>query len=147
MQGADLVAVRISQIGEIEFARGPFAYTRRVFAGLSAVGDASRVPGVSLFSRACGKANRAAIGRGCRLAIDRLRHRKNAGWGSIENAMAVYFPGRNTESTKQCVIERLGFFQVVSSDHNMRKHFLISFPKIVRTIEARSALNFCGMNV
>jgi hypothetical protein len=40
---AELVAVGIAQVREIEFARGTFAHARRVFADLGAVGDAGRV--------------------------------------------------------------------------------------------------------
>src|SRR5216683_5365078 len=122
VQGAELVAVGIAQIGDIEFEATALAHARRVFAGFSAIGDASRVKRVSLLGRTGGKADGAAIGRGRRLAIDRLRHRENAGRGSVENAVAVYPPRRHTERAKQRVIERLGFFQVIGSDHYMRKH-------------------------
>ena len=51
MHRADLVAVEIAQIGEIEFARRAFANARRIFASLAAIGDAGRVQGVGLFGR------------------------------------------------------------------------------------------------
>src|SRR5438874_11196244 len=72
VQGAELVAVNITQIGEIELPRRAFPHTRWVFAGSSAVCDADRMPSVSLLSRTGGKADRAAIGRSRRFAIDRL---------------------------------------------------------------------------
>src|SRR5204863_9981298 len=72
VQGAELVAVDITQIGEIELPRRAFPHTRWVFAGSSAVCDADRMPSVSLLSRTGGKADRAAIGRSRRFAIDRL---------------------------------------------------------------------------
>src|ERR1035437_7302145 len=140
VQGAELVAVGIAQIGEIEFARSALAHTRRVLAGLAAIGDAGRMPRVGLLGGARGKTDRAAIGRGRRLAIDRLRHRENASFGHIENAMAVYPPGRNAERAEQRVIERLGLFQVVGSDHNMRKHPAFR-PRYSPNDRSRSALN------
>ena len=51
MQGADLVAVRIAQIGEIHLANGALAHARRVFTGRAAIGDAGSVPGVGLRRR------------------------------------------------------------------------------------------------
>src|SRR5437667_11742504 len=93
MHGADLVAVQIAQIGEVHFARRAFAYARRIFAGLSAIGDAGRVPGVGLFGRLRRKADGAAIRRRRRLAIDWFRHREHAGLGEVENTVAVD-PGR-----------------------------------------------------
>src|ERR1700722_14357284 len=61
VQRTELVAVGIAQIGEIEFARGTLPETRRLFAGYASTGDAGRVPGVGLFRRTRGKADRAAI--------------------------------------------------------------------------------------
>src|SRR3981081_1407609 len=52
VQGAQLVAVGIAQIGEIEFARRALAQARRGLAGLSAMGDTGRGPRVSLCGRA-----------------------------------------------------------------------------------------------
>ena|ERR1700744_4542287 len=48
VHGADLVAVGVAQISDIEFHAGAFANARRVFAGLTAVGEARCVPGVDL---------------------------------------------------------------------------------------------------
>ena len=48
---ADLVAVEIAQVSKVQFAGGAFANARRIFAGLAAIGDAGRVPGVGLFVR------------------------------------------------------------------------------------------------
>src|SRR5438105_3635293 len=50
VQRAELVAVDITQIGEIKLARGTFPHTRWVFAGSSAVCDADRMPSISLLS-------------------------------------------------------------------------------------------------
>ena len=46
MQGAELVAGRIAQIGEIHLPQAAFAHSRGVFAGRPTVGDAGRVPRV-----------------------------------------------------------------------------------------------------
>src|SRR5215207_4122308 len=86
---ADLVAVEIAQIGEIHFARGAFANAWRVFAGLAAIGDTSRVPRVGLLGRFGRKADGAAVRERCRLAVDRLRYREHAGLGEVENTVAV----------------------------------------------------------
>src|SRR5438128_11914238 len=108
MHRADLVAVQIAQIGEVHFARRAFAYARRIFAGLSAIGDAGRVPGVGLLGRVRRKTDGAAIRRRRRLAVDRLRHREHAGLGEIENTVTID-PGRpDTQRAEQRVVERLG---------------------------------------
>ena len=62
VHGADLVAVGIAQIGEIEFADGAFANAWRILARCRAMGDAGGVPGVGLLGRIGGKADGAAIG-------------------------------------------------------------------------------------
>src|SRR5258705_10037076 len=81
---ADLVAVEIAQISQIEFTRAALANARRVFASRAAIGEPRRVPRVGLFGRACRKADGAAIGVCCRLAVDWFRHRKHAGLGEVE---------------------------------------------------------------
>src|SRR4051794_394373 len=106
MQGTELVAVGIAQIGDIEFHAAAFAYPRRVFAGLAAMRDAGGVKRVGGFRRIGGKADGAAIGKGRRLAVDRLRHREGAGLAPVENAMAVDPSWGNAERPEQSVIER-----------------------------------------
>src|SRR5215831_18840420 len=82
---ADLVAVGIAQIGEVELAGRAFANAGRVFAGGGAVGEACRMPSIRLFRRVGEEADGAAIGGGRGLAVDRLRHREGAGLGEVEN--------------------------------------------------------------
>ena len=73
MQGADLVAVEIAQISEIDFAGGTFAHAGRLFASRPAIGDTGGMPRIGLLGRIAGKADGAAIGVGRGFAIDRLR--------------------------------------------------------------------------
>jgi hypothetical protein len=49
MHGADLVAVGVAQVGEVEAHARAFAPAGRVFNRLAAGGDAGRVPDVGLF--------------------------------------------------------------------------------------------------
>src|SRR6266446_690591 len=119
---ADLVAIEIAQISQIEFTRAAFANARRVFAGRAAIGEARCVPGVSLFGRTRRKADGAAVGMCRRLAVDRLRHREHAGLGEVENAVAIHLGRPDIQRAEQGIIERLGLFQVVGADHHMRKH-------------------------
>ena len=48
MQGADLVAGGIQQIGQIEVAYGALAHAGRIFAAHSAIGDTGGMPGLHL---------------------------------------------------------------------------------------------------
>src|SRR5882757_6023770 len=92
VQGAELVAVGIAQIGDIKLDPAAFADARRLFAGLAAMGDAGRVKRVGLFGRIGGKTDGAAIGMRRGLAVDRLRHREGPGLGPVENTIAVEPP-------------------------------------------------------
>src|SRR5665213_4382559 len=89
MQRANLVAVGIAQIGDIELDPGAFANARRILAGLAAIGEAGRLPGVGLRGRIAGETDGAAVADGRGLAVDRLRHREHAGLGAVEDAVAV----------------------------------------------------------
>src|SRR5258705_3076450 len=97
MYRADFVAVGVAQIGDIEFVAGAFANTWRVFASRCAMGDTGRMPRVGLLGGSGGKADGAAIGAGRPLARGRLRHRKRAGFGEVENTVALdpWRPGVN----------------------------------------------------
>jgi hypothetical protein len=69
-----LVAVRISNVGEIDLSSGPLAHAGRVLDRGAAIGDPGFVPGRGLVRAAHREADRAAIGMAGRLAIDRFRH-------------------------------------------------------------------------
>src|SRR4051794_22932386 len=72
MQGADLVAVWIAQIGQVDFYARAFAHARRIFTGRCAVCAPGGVPGVGLLGRTGGNPNGPAV-RGRRgFSIDRL---------------------------------------------------------------------------
>src|SRR6185312_2488456 len=70
MQGAELVAVRIAQIGEIELAHPTLAHARRVFDRGAAIGDAGVVPGFRLVARGGCEADGGAVCARRALAVD-----------------------------------------------------------------------------
>src|SRR4051812_11776980 len=125
VQGAELVAVGVAQIGDVEFHAAALADAGRILAGLAAMGEAGGVERIGLGLRCRRKSDGAAIGTAGGLAVDRLAHREGAGLGAPENAVAVDAPLRDAERAKQRIVERLGFVEVVGPDHDMRKHRLI----------------------
>src|SRR5690349_1676077 len=72
VRGAELVAVGVAQIGEIELAGRALAHAGRVFDRRAARRDAGLVPGVDLRGRVHREADGAAIGVARGLPIDRL---------------------------------------------------------------------------
>src|SRR4051812_10290290 len=119
MHRADLVAVEVTQIRNIEVDAGALADAGRIFARDAAGGDAGRMPCIDLLRRVGGKADGAAIRARRRLAIDRLRHREHAGLGDVEDAMAVDARRPHLERSEQAVVERLGLVKVVGADHDV----------------------------
>src|SRR5712675_794796 len=89
VRGAELVAIGIAQIGDIEFDARAFADARRFLTGFSAMGETSRVERIGRLDRTGGETDRAAVGVRRYLAVDRLCHRKSTGLGPVENAVAV----------------------------------------------------------
>ena len=85
MQGADLVAIWIAQIGKVESGRAALAPAGRIFDGLAAVGDTSIVEGFHLFRAVSGEPYGAAIGMGGRVPVNRLADSEGAGRGAIED--------------------------------------------------------------
>jgi hypothetical protein len=89
IQSADLVAVRIAQIGEIEAARRGLTGAGRRFRRGSTVGDSGAMPPIDLLGRLAGKANRSTIGRRSRLTIERLGDDEKRRVGAIDIAPAL----------------------------------------------------------
>src|SRR6266702_5942282 len=88
----------------------------RVLASLATAGEAGRMPRIDLFRRIAGKADGAAIGRRCSLAVDRLRNGEHASLGDVEDAIAIDPGGPHFERAEQLVVERLGLVEVVGAD-------------------------------
>ena len=73
VQDAQLVAVRIAQIGQIHFHDAVVAHAWRILAGGAAVRDAGGVPGVGFFLRLRQEPDGAAVRESRLFAIDRLQ--------------------------------------------------------------------------
>ncbi len=58
VQRAELVPIKITKIGQIEFARAALAHTWRVFTGSAASSKARRMPGIGMSRRGSGKSDR-----------------------------------------------------------------------------------------
>ena len=86
MQRADLVAIGITEIGEIDRT---VPKSRRVFTRGSAICDARGMPGVSLLRRLHAEPNRAAIAVRCGLPVDWRRDRKVSRRADVEIADSV----------------------------------------------------------
>jgi hypothetical protein len=89
VQRANLVAIRVTQVRQIDLARRAFAKTRWVFARSAAVGHTRRMPGVALLGRLHGKPDGAAIAMCSRRAIDRRGNGKRAGGAAVEIPVLV----------------------------------------------------------
>lgn len=72
IQSAELVAVRVAQIGEIQAARLRAAHAGWVFDRCATLGDPGSMPEIDLVSRLADKTDCATIGVGSRLLVERL---------------------------------------------------------------------------
>ena len=94
VQRAELVAVRIAQIGQIKTAKAGLAQAGRIFDGGAAMGDAGMVPSIGLFGAVHGKADCATIGMGGRLAIDRRGDQKAPTIMNVDQAAFIILNAR-----------------------------------------------------
>ena len=78
MDCAELVAVGITHIGQMHRPQAAFAQTRRVLDRFATVGNRSVVKLANFFGRVALKADGAAVGKGCLLAVDGLADAKGA---------------------------------------------------------------------
>src|SRR6218665_399588 len=105
VQQADLVAVRIAQIGQVHGALAFAAPAGRVFAGHAPRCNAGSVGGIGLFNGFGGKAKGAAVADGRGLALDGLGHAERAARMAPEQAVAVQYPGLGAQRAQQGVVE------------------------------------------
>jgi hypothetical protein len=107
VQRADLVAIRVTQVRQIDLARRAFAKARWVFTRRAAVGHTRRMPGVALLGRLHGKADSAAIPMRSRRAIDRRGDGKRAGGAAVEIPVLVSHARANAQRAQQRVVKLL----------------------------------------
>src|SRR3954452_9905336 len=77
MQAAELVSVRVAEIGEIQLPESAFAIARWFLARRAARFDAAPVPGIDLFGALEVEPDGSAIGVMRRLAIDGPGHHEH----------------------------------------------------------------------
>jgi hypothetical protein len=120
-----LVAIRISNVGEIDLSRGgPLAHARRVLDRGAAIGNPGFVPGRGLFRAAHREANRAAIGMAGRLAIDRFGdHEAPAIVCVSQPASGVLDTWLTPHRDEQSIVELFRSGDVITPDHDMAEHF------------------------
>src|SRR5262249_28372728 len=101
--------------------------------------DAGGVPGVDLVRGGAGEADRAAIGAGRALAVDRLGQREIAARGHVEDAaVGGEIAGVEADRAEHRVIELLGLVDVVRTDHDMAEHGLILLFLALRRYHGRA---------
>src|SRR5690606_28175893 len=124
VQGADLVAGRVAQIGQVQLAEGPLAQTRRVLDGAPAGRHPGVVEGVDRLGRPGREADGAAVGVAGRLAVDRLADGEGAARRAPPVATLRVRPLRRlvTERGQDRVIEFARRLDVVCADGDVGEH-------------------------
>src|ERR1700759_1758695 len=129
MQRAQLVAVRVAQVSEIEFRRAAFAHARRIFDRGAAGRDARLVPRIRLRRIFRGETDGAAIGVARGLAVDGLGHAEHALRRHIkETSFRIDHAGPDAQRAERGVVEFLGPLNVIRYDKDMREH---AFPLLM----------------
>src|SRR5262245_15034585 len=83
---ANLVAERVSQIGEIDLSCRTLSPTRWILDALAPVRDAGVVKGLDLLRAVAGKADGTAVGVRRHLTVDRLGNSKYSTLAAIKDA-------------------------------------------------------------
>src|SRR5579872_4108162 len=118
------MAVGITQISEKGAIR---ADARRVLDRRAAIRNAGFVPGFGLRRVLHHKPDRAAIGIAGRLAVDRLGHHETAAIMRVSQpASGILGAGLSAHRGKQRIVEFLRPGNIVTPDHDVAKHSVIS---------------------
>lgn len=123
MQGAELVAVRIPQIGEIENAEGTLTLSWRILDRAPAGGDPRIMKRLDHLSRPGGKAYGAPVCVTGWLAVDRLADSQGASRRSPPVATpTVGDPGFYPERPERGVVETAGGLNIVGAQGDVGEH-------------------------
>src|SRR6185312_16665562 len=132
---AQLVAVGIAQIGQVDRTGAALADARRVLDRLAAMGNTRLVPGIPLFLTCHREADRAAIGVRGRFSVDGFAHHEHPAVVHVDQpALVVLLPGFAVDRAKQGIVERLRPGDIVAADHHMAEHSFSSLPKSQKII-------------
>src|SRR5512140_1294477 len=131
VQRAELVAVRISHVSQVQGTQLAITQTRRVLDRRTALRDRRVVELTDLFRRAALEPDGRAVAEGGRLAIDRLTDAERAPVVPIEQAFlsrGVLVPGglAYAEHPQNRVVEAPGALDVVGPDHHVTEHRIVS---------------------
>lgn len=135
MQRAELVAVRVAQIRQVQLAYPVIAKARGLFARGAAVGDACRMEGVGLLGGLHGEPDGAAIAVSGGLAIDGRGDAEAARGAAIEIPVPVGNPRANTQRAEQRVVKLLGNLKVVDTEHDVTEHGFLRWGPVVGEVE------------
>ncbi len=126
MQQAELVAVRVAQIGQIQAAGAGLATpARRVFAGHAASGHAGGMGRIGLRGRLGRETEGAAVANAGRRAVDGRGDAKGVARVAPEGAVLGVGESRlAAEGAEQGIVELLGFVEVAGSQHDVAEHRL-----------------------
>src|SRR6516162_6048486 len=126
MKRADLVAVGIAKIGEIQSARRVLADARRLLDRLPAIGEPGGVPRIRLFRSGHREADGTAVGVRGGFPVDRLRDHEDPAAMRVDQAAFVILDARLApERLKQRVVELPGLIDVVTAHHHMTEHSIL----------------------
>lgn len=129
MNSTQFVAVGVTKIGQFDGAhRGSFSRSGRSFDRCPASSNGGIVKLLYLFGRVAGKGDGATVGDGRRFVVDRLADDEVGSVAVIvdQTCMAavgnIPRPFPCTQGAEHRVVEALGPFNVIRSDHGVKKH-------------------------
>src|SRR6056297_197606 len=123
MQCADLVAVGIAEISDIEIAHAAGPHARQVFDGDAAVRYPRGMESLHLLGAFCRNANRAAVGAGRRFAVDGFGDREGRAPRTVEVSVLVADGFGDTQRAEHGIVELLRSPEVARADHYVCEHF------------------------
>src|SRR5438105_1149506 len=120
----ELVAIGVTKISEISAI---WALARRILDRCAAIRNAGFVPRFGLRRILHHKPDRAAVSLAGRLAINRLGHHEPAAIVRVsQSASGVLSAGLSAHRGKQGIIEFLRPGDIVTPDHDVAKHYVLS---------------------
>src|SRR3982751_6753592 len=125
MQPAELVAVWIAEVGQVELSERTLAQTGRVLDGRSPGGYAGIMPGADLFGRFEIEADGGAIAVARLSAVERRTHHQHRSVVPVIDPLFVLHPGTRADRVENGVVKAFRPIDVVASDHHVTEHFCL----------------------
>src|SRR4029078_4648621 len=133
VESAELVAVGIAHIGQVEWAKRPRPDAGRILDRRAPMRDCCVMPGIHLLGAVNRETDCRAVPAPCPLSCLRRTHHEQSAFVKIIHALVVLTAKLGSHRIEQGIVKTFRSIDVVRPDHHMAEHSVPSLSKVPPT--------------